>query len=232
MIRLYVQESHQINTPIKLDEDHFHHVIRVLRKREGDLVHIFNEKAGEWLAQISLVSKKDCLVKPLTLIRPPEEPQNIWLAFGILKNEGLSFLLEKATELGVTHFQPLITAHSQRDQINPVKALRIMRDGIQQCERLDIPHLLSPLALDKFLGHLPQNVNWFCPLERKAEGLRLSQIEFPKNDVGFIVGPEGGFSEGEFKMFNAQQKVHRISLGKRILRAETAALACLAQIIE
>lgn len=232
MTRLYFQGPLQINTSIKLDEDHFHHVTRVLRKREGDPVHIFNENGGEWLAQISLISKKECLVTPLSLTRPPEKPQNIWLAFGILKNEGLSFLLEKATELGVTHFQPLITAHSQRDQINPVKALRIIRDGTQQCERLDMPHLLAPLALDKFLGYLPPDINWFCALERNAEGLQLPQIEFPKNDVGFVVGPEGGFSDGEIKMFNAQKKVHRISLGKRILRAETAALACLAQIIE
>lgn len=228
MTRLYLNHSLQAKENLTLDGDHSHYLARVLRYQVGAHVNVFNEKDGEWQSQIIEITKKAVIIQLEMQVRPATLTPPLWLAFSPLKNDAMGFLIEKATELGATHLQPILTERCNTQRLNLERMQKNAIEAAQQCERLDIPEIMAPLTLDKFLQNLPQNIQWCVALERaKAENIVKVLLKDKVCISGFIIGPEGGFTTNEVKLFDKYQ-ITPINLGSRILRAETAALSVLA----
>lgn len=205
--------------------DH-HHVARVMRRKVGDVLHFFCAEKGEWEARITNINKHAVTCHISQQVRQPLVPlPAVHLAVARLKPDAWGWMLEKATELGATHIQPLITDRVQGGSSwQPHKWHMLMKGAAQQCERLDVPHMLPLLSLIEFIHHLDASITWFVAMERCGAGL-LAQSHL--GDVGIIIGPEGGFSEAEKRLILACQHIKPVTLGSNILRAETATLCAL-----
>jgi 16S rRNA (uracil1498-N3)-methyltransferase len=214
MTRLYLPIELSVNTTIYLDKQQIHYLAKVMRFKDGEIFTAFNSECGEWQVKFN---KESCIC--LTQTKEPLKSPQLWLAFAPIKHDALSFLIEKATELGVTNLQPILTDHTNSQRINLERIKKQAIEASEQCERLDVPTIHAPIHLNKFIAALPTNINWYFAMERSTHDKII------KKPCGFIIGPEGGWSETEKKLLN--QKVTPISLGNNILRAETAAITCL-----
>ena len=225
MTRLYLNCDLSAKQEIHLSPDHSHYLAKVLRAAVGDNVSVFNERLGEWSACIEQITKKAVVIRAEGQKSPPRICSPLWLAFAPLKHEAMGFLIEKSTELGVTHLQPVITDRCNTHRINLERLQKNAIEAAQQCERHDIPKVLDPISLPDFLKDLP-DCDWFVALERGSDNSLSKSLQ--GFNWGFLIGPEGGFSEAEVKLLKNTQSLKPISLGPRILRAETAALTVLA----
>ncbi|RZI46063.1 16S rRNA (uracil(1498)-N(3))-methyltransferase [Candidatus Finniella inopinata] len=229
MPRLYLNQPLTEKTLITLSLEQSHYLLHVLRQRAGDKVTVFNAENGDWSAVVRESVRKQIVLEINSQIKPAVPTNPLWLAFAPLKQEATNFVLEKATELGVTHVQPLWMDHSNTQRLNEERWQKIMIEAAEQCERQDIPVLLPSLKLMDFLGNLPSEPLWFVALERSDQTPLLSALQKkPQGPYGFIIGPEGGFSAVEQQAFRQHPSLQIISLGWRVLRAETAALTVLA----
>lgn len=203
---------------VQLSAEQTHHVVHVLRMKPGDRLLIFNETAGEWEAVLD-VHHGGCWARKGKCVRQAEVRfTQSWLAFSPLKPHLTHFVVEKATELDVTHIQPIIMARTQGQSWSRHKWQRVAEEAAQQCERLDVPEIHEPVSLKDFIEHLPP-VQWLAALERSESSVTPQ----PAGDWGIIIGPEGGFTAEE--RATLRQKTQPLSLGRNILRAETAAIA-------
>lgn len=213
-----------------LGQPQAHYLKTVLRRQEGDFLRVFNGKDGEFRARIEALDKKSCLIVPAELIRPQPDPGPAFhLLFCPLKKDRLYFLVEKAVELGVTGLHPVL---SERTEIRKINAGRIQAhiiEASEQCERLILPMLYPLTPLETALRDVPAlcGGRLFAALERsELEGFGP---DFQDGEgAACLIGPEGGWSEAEKNRFQNDPQVEIFSLGSGILRAETAALTCLA----
>ena len=209
---------------IKINQAQMHHAANVLRLRIGDTVKIFNEKIGEWECAIHDVKK--CLLKCTNQKIPPcnENRTEIIAAFSLINPARMSILLEKITEIGVTKIIPIVSQYTQQRKFNKEEAEQILIGASEQSGRLNIPKLHDVEILEDFLS----KYNYECKLIVADENLKtrknsiLSMLRSHK--YAFLVGPEGGFSDTERELFEKYDFIEKISLGKNILRSETAAI--------
>lgn len=229
MTRLYLNNDLQAKQELILNPDQSHYLAKVLRYQIGDKINVFNEKSGEWSAQLKEITKKAVIISIDKQLSSAKPCAPIWLAFSPLKHEAMGFLIEKTTELGVTHLQPLITDRCNNNRLNLERLQKNAIEAAQQCERHDIPQILEPLDFGKFLSNLP-SILWFAALERSTSEpiKKILDKADSQSPWGFIIGPEGGFSPKEVKFITNHTSITPIHLGSLILRAETAALAVLA----
>ncbi|MBY0281050.1 MAG: 16S rRNA (uracil(1498)-N(3))-methyltransferase [Alphaproteobacteria bacterium] len=229
MTRLYLNNSFQAKQELALDLDQSHYLAKVLRYQINDKIKVFNEKDGEWTACITEITKKAVRIQVDEHLSIASPCPPLWLAFSPLKHEAMGFLIEKATELGVTHLQPLITDRCNNHRLNLERLQKNAIEAAQQCERHDIPRVLEPVVFGKFLSNLPP-ISWFAAIERSESESIKQALEKADSKVpwGFIIGPEGGFSAHEVKSITNHASIKSIHLGPLILRAETAALSALA----
>lgn len=250
MTRLYLDFTPACKTII-LPAEEAHYLTRVLRLKVGDAVHVYNEHAGEWKAALSDVTKSSCVVTIQQQLRESIVEPITRLIYAPLKHDAMAFLFEKATELGVTHLQPMVTDFSQKYNVHADKVTRQLKQASQQCERLSVPVLLPVMAFDAVVRsfsssrgveddvviqkelRLPRlceplydNEYIFIALERAdvpsfAHVLALSDKSKP---CTFIIGPEGGFSKWEIELVKGLHNIQQVSLGRTVLRAETAAI--------
>ncbi len=230
MTRLYHGGDLFVNQVLPLNEGQTHYLRHVLRAAIGHSLTIFNERDGEWTAHLSALSKSVSTVALKEQIRRPLMGPDVSLLFAPIKHDPLTFLVEKATELGVRHFHPVMTERCNISRLNQERLTNNAIEAAQQCERFDIPilHPLTPLT--KALLQWDADVPLFVCQER-GDVPSLSQALrslLPKAPIGFLVGPEGGFSPQEIADMKSLPFAQFISLGPRILRAETASLAALA----
>ena len=229
MIRLYLNTPLSEKIIITLPTEQSHYLCHVLRKRVEDTIVVFNEQNGDWLAKIVELTKKQVLIQLNHQTKVFKASHPMWLAFAPLKQEATNLVLEKSTELGVTHIQPLWMEHSNSQRLNQDRWRKIVIEASEQCERHDIPIILPSLKLTDFLNNLPSSVQWFAGLERSNETCILKALQTSTSKVwGFIIGPEGGFSATEKQILTKHPSIEVISLSNRVLRAETAALTALA----
>ena len=199
-----------------------HYLGHVMRRRVGDPVVLLNGRDGEWLAEISQIKRDRAMVRVGERLREQSKPRPLTLAFAPLKRDATDLVVEKATELGATVIQPILTERSNTHRVNLERFRAIAIEAAEQCEGLDLPELREPVTLTRFLGDWPKDVPLAACWERTATapiGGRAS---------GLIVGPEGGFTDAELELMKRAPFVIPVSLGSRILRAETAAIAGLA----
>jgi len=227
-LRLYVTASLGEGTVITLEREQSHYLINVMRRTEGAPVDVFNGRDGEWRAYISAADKKATELSLDAQSRPQTETPDVWLLFAPLKKDRTDFVIEKATELGVSKILPVITEHTQTGRVNVERLSATALEAAEQSRRLSVPEIMDATALDMVLD------NWSAErtlifLDETGGGQpiarSLSGIDRP---LAFLIGPEGGFSPAELDRLGKLPFSVAADLGPRILRAETAAVAALA----
>jgi 16S rRNA (uracil1498-N3)-methyltransferase len=226
--RLHVVAALAEGAEIRLGGDRAHYLRHVLRLREAASVHLFNGSDGEWRAGIAAVGRHEVTLTVGDRIRPQAVEPGPTLAFAPIRRNRLDWLIEKAVELGVAHLVPVIT---ERTVVRPEGSARLKAIAIEaaeQCERLTVPPIDAPQPLAAWLAARKTGEPLLFADER-GEGEPLARV-LRNRDAGafFMVGPEGGFTPAERRLLLAAEGAVPVTLGPRILRAETAALYLLA----
>jgi 16S rRNA (uracil1498-N3)-methyltransferase len=226
-IRLFVPFALHPGAGIELSEKQAHYLSNVMRLSAGDELRLFNGTDGEWQARITRLSKGVAQLEPHSLLRPLAAEPDSWLCFALLKRQKTDLVVEKATELGVSVIQPVITARTQADHVNLERLRAIAIEAAEQCERLAVPEIREPVSLHKLITGWPAGRALNVADERRTAGL----IRHSTAASALLIGPEGGFTDAELDGIGAHPLVTRVSLGRQVLRAETAAIAGLALLL-
>lgn len=223
LARLHVEAP--LQGELGLGADQAHYLSRVLRQGVGDRVRLFNGRDGEVAAEILAVGKREVRVRVVNALRAPYAPPKVTLLFAPLKRHRTATLLEKATELGVARLQPVITARTQHPKMRLERMRAQIVEAAEQTERLDLPELGTVLPVLDAVGAME------CPVLMGDEAgdapAMLATLESTAPPLALLVGPEGGWSPEERAALRAMEGVRAVSLGPRILRADTAAVAML-----
>lgn len=215
------------DTSCALDDGAAHKLRAVLRAQVGDEVLLFNGQDGEWRARLDSLSKSGAQATCMAQTRPQIPEPGPWLAFAPLKKDRMDMVVEKAVEMGVERLIPVITRRTENRRLKTERLIQQIRDAAEQCERLSIPDLSEPVALDRLGEHWPTDRRLLVCAERKHVPDLAAALEGAKEPVGFLVGPEGGFEDSELDAVLKLPVSQPVRLGPRILRAETAAIAAL-----
>ena len=227
--RLYVTEALKEAGEVALEGPQAHHLLQVLRAKSGDTVALFNGRDGEWLASITSAAKKTAVLAVQKQLRPQAPGADIWLLTAPLKGGRSEWVVEKATELGVSRICPVLTKFTIADRVNTEKLAAIAQEAAQQCERLSLPAIDPLLPLDRALTQWPEGRALIFGDESGGAGNAKDVLPTLKaSGFGVLIGPEGGFSKDELALLRSRPYVMGISLGPRVLRADTAAVAALA----
>jgi 16S rRNA (uracil1498-N3)-methyltransferase len=227
-IRLFT-DSRLHADAVKLSGNQSHYVTNVMRADVGDVVRVFNGIDGEWLATINTLGKKQVTLSLIRQIKKQSPSPDLWLAFAPIKNK-TELVVEKATELGAAKIIPVLTRYSVVKSINKEKLMANAVEAAEQCERLDVPVLEECVGLSHLLAAWPVS-RILLHADESGAGEPLNNRLLPHiqgNAVGVLIGPEGGFSKEEQQLLKSKSFVRPFTLGPRILRADTAAVAALA----
>ena len=227
--RLYVDTTPAAGGSVELTAGQAHYLHSVLRLGAGAAVAIFNATDGEWLTRIADSSSKRVRLTVEHRLREPGPEADLWLVFAPIKHARLDWLVEKATELGVSALLPVWTAHTQVERVNLERIRAHAIDAAEQSERLSIPELHPPEELERLLAAWPpERLLIVCDETGGGETFAKAAVRLSHAPAALLVGPEGGFDRRELDAVAKLSFVTRVGLGPRVLRAETAALAALA----
>lgn len=228
-IRIYVPQNLAPDMEITLPPEQSHYLCNVMRLGSGKIIRCFNENNGEFLAKIIEANKKQTLLQILSLEQLPQKSPDIWLVFAPLKKDRTDFLVEKAVELGVNKIIPVFTRFGITDKIRSDRVKAQLVEAVEQCERFDVPTLDEISDLNSLLKNWPQSRKLFFMDEARTGLPAVDAFDACKNQpAALLIGPEGGFAPEEASLLRRLPFVCPVSLGPRILRAETAATAALA----
>ncbi|MDI7774722.1 16S rRNA (uracil(1498)-N(3))-methyltransferase [Asticcacaulis sp. EMRT-3] len=237
MIRLFIAESTPVfvaGLRLVLNPDQSRYLGAVMRRTAGDEISLFNGRDGEWTAHIAEVGKRAVIVELTQQTRPQPTAGGPVLAVALVKRAALEYIVEKATELGAARIQLLITRRCNADHTRLDRLQTIAREAAEQTERLDVPEILAPLKLDTWLAAPDVDTIIFgdenSTHEQGARQTRplLAAASQLTGRAALLIGPEGGFDDSERTALRVLPNVQPVSLGPRILRADTAAIAALA----
>lgn len=222
--RLFVPQELSSDAVIALGGNHAHYLAKVMRVAVGDAVILCDNVTGEWATKITSVAKREVIAEVVEQLRPREDVPDFWLCPALLKKDRFDLVLEKATELGVAVIQPVITRRCVADKLNLDRALTIVTEAAEQCARTALPEVREPVKLDTLLKNWPGDRALFFADEMGGEpaAQRLGEHWPP---AALLVGPEGGFDDAERDAIRDKMEAKAITLGPRILRGETAAIA-------
>ncbi len=230
-VRLFLEDSDlSQGAQVTCDKKQSHYLIHVMRVEEGDELTVFNGQDGLWKTCVVEASKKACVLEMVELLQPQETPREIHLCFAPLKQSPQHFLIEKATELGATHFYPLLTERTVVRNFKADKQRLTAIEACEQCERLDMPQFSPLQQLDKFLSTLDAERDTLYVCDERREAPTLFESYDSGKNIYVLIGPEGGFSPGEFEMLHRHSATCLIRLSPHVLRAETAAVVVLGQL--
>ena len=226
-IRLYFPDKIQSDLSSHLPKEQTHYIKDVMRLKIGDKLSIFNN-LGEWKAVIESYEKKGAKIKIMEKIRNKNNEKNIWLAFSLIKQNPLNFVIQKGTELGVQRFVPILSERTAVREINIQRIKKIIAEASEQSNRISVPEIKKPELLINFLSQFPKNGSLiFCDINSNENSLKNILEKKVDGPICVLIGPEGDFSENERKMIIDLNQTHPISLAKNILKAETAALSAI-----
>ncbi len=226
--RLFTDQPLHTGASIALDDKRTHYLTHVLRFKEGDAVALFNGQHGEWLARIDSMSKKSATLSIEKELRKQPAQTSLWLLSTPLKNSKTEWVVEKATELGISRFCPVTTQFTVVDRINETRLKTIMIESAEQCERLDVPTIEPLMPLQKILAGWPEDCALVFGDESGAsQNAKELLPALPKGNIAVLIGPEGGFSATELELLRSLPYVTGMCMGPRVMRADTAAIALL-----
>lgn len=230
-LRLYVDAPLAPGVKITASNAQTHYLVHVMRARAGASVLLFNGRDGEWRAQIAELTKKDLTLICERMTEPQAETPDIWLAFAPIKKTPADYVAQKATELGVGALMPVITRRTVVRRVNMERMQANAVEAAEQSGRLSVPELREPVSLGLLLQGWPASRRLvFCDEAGDALPIAdaLTRAREPASPWGVLTGPEGGFDPDERKLIRSCSFVLPVTLGPRIVRADTAALAALA----
>jgi 16S rRNA (uracil1498-N3)-methyltransferase len=226
--RLYNEAALTAGAAIALDETQTHYLRNVLRLGPGARIALFNGKDGEWWGEIESLGKRAGIATLTEQRRTPRPEPDLWLVFAPLKRARIDYLIEKATELGVSALVPAMTERTIVERLNLDRLRAHAREAAEQTERLTLPEIREPAALSDLLARWPAERRLLACVESGAAPAIADQLarERPR-PWAVLIGPEGGFSDSELDALGKLPFVCAVSLGPRVLRADTAAIAAL-----
>jgi 16S rRNA (uracil1498-N3)-methyltransferase len=223
-IRLFVDQPLAPGTRIEAASAQAHYLGTVMRRASGDAVRLFNGHDGEFGARIEAIRRDKATLLVEHNLRAQGGEPDLWLVFALLKRDATDLVVQKATELGVSALLPVITERTNAHRVNAARLAAIAIEAAEQCERLTVPRLHPPRALMALLEEWQPDRRLFVAVERAA----APRIGPARGPAALLVGPEGGFTAAELDAMQASPIVTAVSLGPRILRADTACIAGLA----
>ncbi|WBO21599.1 16S rRNA (uracil(1498)-N(3))-methyltransferase [Sphingomonas abietis] len=221
--RLFIDQPLSEGAEVTLDSGQANYLLNVMRLKAGDAVRCFDDRSGEWGAELSSAGKRDARLRMVRHLAPREPVPDLWLVAAPIKRQRIDWMAEKACELGVDRFMPVLTRRSVVDKLNLERLRAHMIEAAEQCGRTALPGLDEPVKLDRLLRDWPEDRTLYFADETGGE--RFAPAPGP---AAILIGPEGGFDPAERAAIRALPQARGVSLGPRILRAETAALAAAA----
>ena len=222
-IRLFFPKSLSLNLTATLDKSQSHYVIKVMRIKENEVLSLFNI-SGEWEAKILGISKNIVEFNVTKQLRQKENFKELWLAFSPIKSNYFNFMIQKATELGVTKFLPIIFDRTIVRKINKERLEKVVIEAAEQSNRLQVPNIEDPQNLRDFLDKSHVELI-FTDLNSKNNKLDLKKLTSKPTCI--VVGPEGDFSESERDEILSYKGVQAIKINENILRSETAVISAI-----
>ena len=227
--RLFVEDGLGVGVSAVLEADRAHYLRNVLRLRPGARVALFNGRDGEWLAEITDLAKRSATLGVIEQRRCQGVEADIWLAFAPIKRARIDFIAQKATELGATVLWPVFTQFTAMERVNLGRLRANAVEAAEQSRRLSVPEVREAVRFDALLDAWPNDRRLFC-CDETGGGTPVLQAftSHGPGGAGLLIGPEGGLAKVELDRLDKTPNVCRVSLGPRVLRADTAALAALA----
>ena len=223
--RLFVEGPLSEGAVVPATADALHYLTRVMRLGEGDGVRLFDDRTGEWAATLGPVSKRDLVFHVKHQIGSRETVPDLWLCVAPIRRARWEWVVEKATELGVARIVPVLTRRGVVDRVKPERLRAIAIEAAEQCGRTALPEIADAVTLAGLLDGWPAGRQLLHADE--AGGAPLARVARP-GPAALLIGPEGGFEDAECAAVRALPDAAAITLGPRILRAETAALTATA----
>ena len=226
-VRLYVEHPLGSGQSVPLTRDQAHYLFGVMRLQPKDTLALFNGRDGEWRAEVAEAGKRSgtltCQAQTAPLLTPPD----LWLLFAPIKKARTDFIVEKAAELGVSRICPVQTEFTNSERIRRDRLQAHAVEAAEQCGGTFVPLVDDLQRLDRVLADWPGDRQLLFPDEALVGAAPTDLATLPHGPWAILVGPEGGFSDAERARLSAHPNAHRIGLGPRILRADTAAVAAL-----
>ena len=220
-IRLFFSNILSANLTDKLDKSQSHYLTKVMRVKENEVFSLFN-KEGEWEAKILGISKSIVEFKTTKQLRQKENTKELWLAFSPIKSNYQNFMIQKATELGVTKFLPIIFDRTVVRKINKERLEKIVIEASEQSNRINVPSIESPQTLDIFLKKNSMDLIF---TDLNSDNIKVDKSKLTDKPVCIIIGPEGDFSEAERDKILSFKGVQSVKINENILRSETAVIS-------
>ncbi|EEW60802.1 16S rRNA (uracil(1498)-N(3))-methyltransferase [Tritonibacter mobilis] len=232
-VRLYVDHPLGAGQTVPLDRDQAHYLFGVMRLAVGARVALFNGRDGEWQAEVAEASKRSGVLTCVEQSKPLQLPPDLWLIFAPIKKARTDFIVEKAAEMGAARILPVATDFTNSERIRQDRLQAHAVEAAEQCGGTYVPEVADLQKLSALLDHWPEDRQlMFCDEAEVGQRLFLDAVQSEKPPTAsgswaILIGPEGGFSDAERKRLQAMQQAHVVSLGPRILRADTAAVAAM-----
>jgi 16S rRNA (uracil1498-N3)-methyltransferase len=222
--RLFVAGPLAADASVVLEGPQAHYLSRVMRLGEGDAAILCDDATGEWAARVTASAKREVTLLVETRLRPREEVPDFILCAALLKKDRFDLVLEKACELGVRRIQPVLTRRCVADKLNLERARAILSEAAEQCARTALPELAAPVKLEALLKGWPSDRALFFA-DEQGGAPAAPAFAAHRSPAALLTGPEGGFDEAERTAIRLFSPARAITLGPRILRGETAAIA-------
>lgn len=226
-IRLYVKQPLGEGQAVVLGPEAANYLFAVMRLAPGDAVALFNGREGEWQGVIEAAGKRGGVARCAGQTRAQTAPPDLWLLFAPIKKARTDFIVEKAVELGAARIQPVQTRHTNSERIRTDRLQAHTIEAAEQCGATHVPEVADLVQLDRLLAGWPQDRHILWADESLTPARAALEAQARGGKWAILIGPEGGFSDEERARLRAMPQVLPLSLGPRILRADTAAVAAL-----
>lgn len=222
-VRLFVETRLSENAQVRLDGAQAHYLVSVMRIKVGEHVTLFDDATGEWLAEAIMVGKRDITLNVVAHLKPREPVPDLWLAAAPIRRARYDWVAEKSCELGVARFVPVLTRRAVVDKVKDDRLRAHMIEAAEQCGRTALPEIDAQIKLGDWLKTLENRTLFFAD---EAGGQPFATaIAANPGPAAILIGPEGGFDDSERDAIRATPGAVPVTLGPRILRADTAAIA-------
>ena len=222
-IRLFFSNTLSSDTTDRLDKSQSHYLAKVMRIKESEVFSIFNQN-GEWEAKVLKISKGIVEFKTVKQLRKKESSKELWLAFSPIKSNYQNFMIQKATELGVTKFLPIIFDRTIVRKINNERLEKIVIEASEQSNRLNVPEIEKAQNLKNFLKANSMDLIF---TDLNSDNKKIDKSKLTNKPICIIIGPEGDFSEAEREEILSFKGVQSLKINENILRSETAVISAI-----